>query len=227
MANTVIRLQTTFVIQIISCERINQALSECINNVNKAYNIVSPKVRFRIFPDTSERFDTLTKLHAKVYKLTRYCEEISSNLTIFSILKTFAHLSSTLFLLIDHMNSNEKQDMDFIITSGVRCFFNILDMIFIFFPVNTLKRELHKVGKIIYRGSLNKLPLGLQRSIEMFSIYLLHQKKGFMVGGIFELDNNFLYSILSAMVSYIIFFVQIKSLELEEEEKQKLFDALT
>lgn len=106
-----------------------------------------------------------------------------------------------------------------------------MDLVFIFSPANRLKREFHRVGDAIYKGSLNKLPMGLRQSVmsfyfffiknrfqkdfwniifqlDQFSIYLLHQKKSFNVGGFFELDNNFFYSVSDwvwEILSHIMF----------------------
>lgn len=195
MASTTIRVHTSIAMQVIGCKCINEAISACLERVKKARNVTSPNERMRIYYRECHTFDKITEVHEKLYTVTRRTEELTSNLMIFSILKAFAHLSSMvtvltdtnenalifielfeftfrfqLFLLIDHLNSSQIWDMDFIKISVVRCIFCILDLLFMFCPASQLKRELHMVGKILYNGSTN-LPSGLQRSVNIqFSI---------------------------------------------------------
>lgn len=121
MGNTLLRIHTTFAIQTMSCERINEALSECIDNMIKANRITSTSERLRIYSESSRTFDKLTELHAKIYKITRGTEELTSNLMIFSISKTFAHLSSTVIIF-----STQLKRMEIIQFQSLSVFFPFL-----------------------------------------------------------------------------------------------------
>lgn len=94
MANTMLRVHTTIAMQIICCKRINQGFSDCMIRMKKALIVTSPAERMRIYLTSGRKFDKITETHAKLYKVTRGTEELTSNLMIFSILKAFAHLSS-------------------------------------------------------------------------------------------------------------------------------------
>lgn len=94
MANTMIRTHTTIALQIICCKRINQSFSECMEMAKKVHQIPSPLQRLKNGFIATQTFDRITECHAKLYKVTRGTEELTSNLMIFAILKAFAHLSS-------------------------------------------------------------------------------------------------------------------------------------
>lgn len=94
MANTMIRVHTAILLQIVCCKRINQGFSECMIRIKRANYVKSPAERIGIYLSTSKTFDKITELHANLFSVTRGMEELTSNLMIFSILKAFAHLSS-------------------------------------------------------------------------------------------------------------------------------------
>lgn len=110
MANTIIRTHTTIALQIICCKRINQAFSECIEMANKAHHMPSPLERLKNGFIATQTFDRITECHAKLYKVTRGTEELTSNLMIFAILKAFAHLSSMVIWNFFFSKKNVKCD---------------------------------------------------------------------------------------------------------------------
>lgn len=93
MACSMLRFHTTIAMQIICCTRINQALSECMDRVQRCH-IKNPSKRFKIFCKEYEIFNRITKCYRQLYELSRETEKLVSLLMLFYILKAFAHISS-------------------------------------------------------------------------------------------------------------------------------------
>lgn len=93
MANTMMRFHTTISLQIVCCNRINEALVECMEIMKKS-NAKSANELAKIQFDVNQRFDHITECHQQLHAVTRGTEPLAANLLIFYILKAFAHLSS-------------------------------------------------------------------------------------------------------------------------------------
>lgn len=98
MASTIIRFRTAVTMYTMCCEQINQVLSECIGRI-KSTKCKPLNARFRAVAHVSHTFDKVTERHCKLYSLVKSTETLSGNLLLFSILRTFAHLSSTVILI--------------------------------------------------------------------------------------------------------------------------------
>lgn len=94
MASEMIRFRSSIFMGIICCQRINQAFSECIDSLKTSKEKPADE-RFRIFFRAKHTFHKITDCHAKLYYLAKETEALSGNLLLFSILKAFAHLSTT------------------------------------------------------------------------------------------------------------------------------------
>lgn len=106
MACSMLRFHTTVAMQIICCTRINQALFECMDRVQRCY-IKNPSKRLRFFCKEYQTFNQITKCYTQLYELSRKTEKLVSLLMSFYILKAFAHMSSMVsFLLIQSMKRN-------------------------------------------------------------------------------------------------------------------------
>lgn len=92
-ASTLVRVATSISMQVISCERIGQAFSECMSTVRKSFK-KSTLQRLRIDAQANQRFDRITECHSNVYELTRRIEKLTSNLVICSIMKIFIHIAT-------------------------------------------------------------------------------------------------------------------------------------
>lgn len=93
MANTMVRIQTVISVQIISCQRVNQAFSECLIMVKKSSR-KSQVERHKISYQAKRNFEKITECHTKIYDVTKITSELTANLIILTILKAFVHISS-------------------------------------------------------------------------------------------------------------------------------------
>lgn len=108
MACSMLRYHTTVAMQIICCTRVNQALSECMDRVQRCY-IKNPSKRLRFFCKEYQTFHQITNCYTQLYELSRKTEKLVSLLMSFYILKAFAHVSSMVSLLvIQSMKWNNK-----------------------------------------------------------------------------------------------------------------------
>lgn len=107
MACSMLRFHTTVALQIICCTRINQALSECMDRVQRCY-IENPIKRLKFFRREYKLFNQITKCYRQLYELSRKTEKIASLLMLFYILKAFAHISSMVrWFMMDIINEME------------------------------------------------------------------------------------------------------------------------
>lgn len=93
MGSSMLRFHTTVAMQIICCTRINQALSECMDRVQRCY-IKNPPKRLKFLRKEYRTFIQITKCYGQLYELSLKTEKIASLLLLFYILKAFAHISS-------------------------------------------------------------------------------------------------------------------------------------
>lgn len=93
MACSMLRFHTTVAMQIICCTRINQALSECMERVQKCF-IKNPSKRLEFFCREYQIFNQIIDCYTQLYELSRKTEKLVSLLMSFYILKAFAHMAS-------------------------------------------------------------------------------------------------------------------------------------
>lgn len=97
MATTMIRFRSGIAMYVVCCKQINRAFSECLNLVQmsdgKSYD-----EQKKIFLQAKNTFEKISEVHSKLFNIIREAETLTGNILIFSILKAFAHLSSTVNL---------------------------------------------------------------------------------------------------------------------------------
>lgn len=94
IAATTIRFRSGITVNIVCCKRISQALSECFDKMKKSIG-KSPKERFRVYAREKHTFDKIVDCHGKMYNLVQATEVLYRNSLIFTTLRAFALLSST------------------------------------------------------------------------------------------------------------------------------------
>lgn len=94
IAATTIRFRSGITVNIMCCKRISQALSECFDKMKKSIR-KSSKVRFRVYAREKHTFEKIVDCHGKMYNLVQATEVLYRNSLIFTTLRAFALLSST------------------------------------------------------------------------------------------------------------------------------------
>lgn len=193
MATTMIRFRSAISLFTRCCRQINQALVECTALLETSEGKLE-KDRIEIILRAKRNFDHIAEIHAKLFNLIRETEILAGNVLIFSILKAFAHLSSTvnsmltlffiwifqsksscvlqLFFVIDNLRHNSISSWGLHFTSILvtRIIFYTIDLFFTFSPASRLKAELNKTGKVIYSVALTKAPPDFKRSVNNFKV---------------------------------------------------------
>lgn len=93
-ATTMIRLRSAITMFVFCLKQINQACSKCIYPLALSDDEPANE-QFRHFAHAKHTFDKITDCHSRLFDLVRKTDSIAGNILIFSILKAFAHLSST------------------------------------------------------------------------------------------------------------------------------------
>lgn len=91
MTSTMIRVGTAISLQILSCQRINKAFTECMNVAKKSLT-KSPVERSKLNFCAMHKFNKITEYHTKIYDLTQETKDLTSSLVISSVLKTFVNV---------------------------------------------------------------------------------------------------------------------------------------
>lgn len=107
MACSMLRFHTTVAMQIICCNRINQALSECMDRVQRTY-IKNPSKRFKFYLKEYETFNQIIECYRQLYELSRKTERLVSLLMLFYVLKAVAHISSMVSFMIQSIKLNSN-----------------------------------------------------------------------------------------------------------------------
>lgn len=96
-ATTMIRLRSAITMFVFCLKQINQACSKCILALAESVSSDDKPAneQFRHFAHAKHTFDKITDCHSRLFDLVRKTDSIAGNILIFSILKAFAHLSST------------------------------------------------------------------------------------------------------------------------------------
>lgn len=249
MESIMIRLNYAILMQIICLKHLNQGFENCVNTINSSIGR-APAERHIICCRVNERFDEIAAYHQFIYEKTRVTEQTASTLFIFSILKSIFHLTVTvrekaspyifyhyrksrafalqILFLFDHIHKppDGRPNHFDVIYNIFRCGFYFLDLVFIFYPCNALKREYLRAGLIIHKGFLSRITQQFERSVrflsiqrmipyncdinllfqvEIISIRFLNQKTSVNAGGIFELDNA-LFTLVG--IDCFIFFLE-------------------
>lgn len=94
IAATTIRFRSGITVNIMCCKRISQALSECFDRMKESIGKSSIE-RFRTYAREKHIFDKIVDCHSKMYNLVQATEVLYRNSLIFTTLRAFALLSST------------------------------------------------------------------------------------------------------------------------------------
>ncbi|XP_035779419.1 gustatory receptor for bitter taste 66a-like [Anopheles albimanus] len=169
-------------------------------------------IRQQICCDVSDRLDDILALHQDLSELVRRIFRILQTPLLFITLTQFVVILSRIFLIYVTTAQRARHSISISrsINSTFYLTFEVCQCILITSAYATFTIRSRRTGEILNAYINASIDRRTEQSIERFSLALMTTDSRIRVAGLFELDLEFLYSLIATTTSYLIVLIQFQ-----------------